>query len=82
MATTLAQAFELKKKDPKLSTRDAIAQVEGNVGTQALQTPTPAPVTPPATPPQTQTGVNGETFQVAPVNAQGLSTPAQPTAPQ
>lgn len=30
MATTLAQALALKKQNPNLSTRDAIAQVEGN----------------------------------------------------
>lgn len=35
---TLAQALELKKKNPNLSTRDAIAQVEGNVGTQQVPT--------------------------------------------
>lgn len=29
----------------------------------------------------TQQGVNGETFQVAPTNAQGISTPTQPVQP-
>lgn len=77
---TLAQALELKKKNPNLSTRDAIAQVEG-IGTSSMNTANP-PVTPPTPTPtgQTMQGVNNETFQVAPINQQtGLSTPTQPT---
>lgn len=79
---TLAQALELKKKNPNLSTRDAIAQVEG-IGTSSMNTANP-PVTPPTPTPtgQTMQGVNNETFQVAPINQQtGLSTPTQTQAP-
>lgn len=43
--------------------------------------PTPTAPTPPLTPTQTIQWVNGETFQVAPTNAQWLSTPTQTPAP-
>jgi hypothetical protein len=89
-STQLAQALALKKQNPNLTTRDAALQVK-----QATTpvTPTPVPTTQASTPAQnfpsqplnqqTTTGVNGETFQVAPVNAQGVTpqAPTQPTTP-
>lgn len=95
---TLQEALALKKQNPNLSTRDAIAKVEGNTTTQvtpipvATATPPTTPIqNPPVTPPvsssQTVTWVNGEKFQVAPVNAQWVTpqnttqTPASPVTP-
>ena len=91
-STQLAQALALKKQNPNLTTRDAALQVK-QATTPVTPTPTPIAPTPPVTPTQnfpsqplnqqTTTGVNGETFQVAPVNAQGVTpqAPTQPTTP-
>lgn len=77
----LQQANALRKANPSLSIKDSVSQVLSPPAPVAQANPPVTPPTPTATPPQTMQGVNGETFQVAPTNAQGISTPTQPTTP-
>ena len=64
------------KREKWLTPAQAVEQVRTATSTA---NPPVTPPTPTATPPQTMQWVNGETFQVAPTNAQGISTPTQPT---
>lgn len=84
MATTpqTMSVLQLRKQNPNLSREDAVRQVlSANKPATPVANPPVTPPTPAATPQQTMQGVNGETFQIAPTNAQGISTPSQPTTP-
>jgi len=86
MATTMEQRAKFRELRLWWTSRDeAMKTAYGNVAPVAPTPevkPTPAPTTTtPLTPTQTMQGVNGETFQVAPTNAQWLSTPTQTPAP-
>lgn len=69
------QAAAKLKREQNLTPAQAVEQV------RASATPTPPVQNFPYQPlnQQTTTGVNGETFQVAPVNQQGVTPQAQPT---
>ena len=73
LSTQLQQAQALMK-EKGLTLSDAVSQV------RSVATPAPPPIVtpPPFTPiPPQMNGVNGETFQVAPINQDtGLSSPA------
>jgi hypothetical protein len=78
------QAAAKLKREKNLTPEQAVAEVRAS-STPVASPPVTPPSPTPTTPPQTMQGVNGETFQVAPTNAQGVTpqavTPVQPVAP-